>query len=165
MFKFSHIILSKIYFGTNVWNLLILFCPFIYLYPGKISSRWICPAAWFGDSSKMSIDNVNRDVDPGTREIRGREGNIQTGTLSVNTSTFHTTYACFIDCIQTGPNTFVEGVPKFWRNFLRGVHTWKKWYLALQNLFWSLGCVKNAKKPKNMKNQVFEGFLAIAPKQ
>ena len=69
------------------------------------------------------------------------------------------------DCIQTGPNTFVEGVPEIWRNFLRGFNIWKNWYLALRNLFWPLGCVKNAKKSKIMKNQVFEGILAISPQR
>ena len=57
------------------------------------------------------------------------------------------------DCIQAGPNTFVEGVPKFWRNFLRWFFTWKYWYLALQNIFKSLGLGKNAKNPKKGKNR------------
>ena len=69
------------------------------------------------------------------------------------------------DCIQTGPNTFVEGVPEIWRSFLRGFNIWKNWYLALRNLFWPLGCVKNAKKSKIMKNQVFDGILAISPQR
>ena len=55
------------------------------------------------------------------------------------------------DCIQARPNTFVEGVPKFWQNFLRWFFTWKYWYLALQHIFKSLGLGKNAKNPKKGK--------------
>ena len=73
----------------------------------------------------------------------------------------------FNDCIQEGPNTFWPRVPQFWQNNFGGslIITWKNWDLALQNFFWSLECVKNAKNVKIVKNQVFEGIVAISPKR
>ena len=69
------------------------------------------------------------------------------------------------DCIQAGPNTFGPRVPQIWRNFFWCFSTWKNWDLALWNIFWSLGCVKNDKNVKLVKNQVFEGIVAISPKR
>ena len=53
-----------------------------------------------------------------------------------------------------------QGCPNFDESF----STWKNWDLALRNIFWSLGCVKNAKNVKIVKNQVFEGNVAISQK-
>ena len=48
--------------------------------------------------------------------------------------------------------------PNFDEISLGGCIHRKKWYVALQNLFWPLGCFEIVQKPKNMKNQVFEGI-------
>ena len=68
-----------------------------------------------------------------------------------------------LDCIQGGLNTFGPRVPQFWQKFFWCFSTWKNWDLALRNIFWSLGCVKNDKNVKIVKNQVFQGIVAISP--
>ena len=89
--------------------------------------------------------------------------------LSLSTLTFYfllQTYTkeiyggeCRRDCIQAGLNTFGPRVPQFFWCF----STLKNWDLALQNIFWSLGCVKNDENVKIVKNQVFKGIVAISP--
>ena len=80
------------------------------------------------------------------------------------------------DCIQEGPNTFGPRVPQFWQKNFWFFSTWKYWVLALRNIFWSLGCIKNAKNvnsfvygqrcfvPKNHKNWPYRfGDIATIP--
>ena len=69
------------------------------------------------------------------------------------------------DCIQAGLNTFGLRVNQFWWKYFWRFSTWKNWDIALWNLFWSLGCVKNAENVKIVKNQFFEGIVAISPKR
>ena len=69
----------------------------------------------------------------------------------------------FIDCIQEWKNTFGRRVPQFWRKLFWCFSTWKKWDLALWNIFWSSGCVKNAKNVKIVKKLIFMIFWHKTP--